>query len=288
MATMRWGLAAVTTVAAVAALARPAATTAATQRAEPLPKALVGVGITEHPGVKIPLDLQFTAEDGRPVLLSQYFDGRRPVILTLNYYRCPMLCGLLLNGLVEGLKGLAWTPGKEFEVVTLSIDPLETHTLAMLKKESILTELGRPGAAAGWHFLTGEEKPIRALADAVGFGYRYDRDLQQYAHPAGIFILTPDGRTARVLYGVAFEPRTLKLSLAEASEGKVTSTADQILLFCYHYDASSGRYVLAANNIMRAGGVATALLVGVWLAAAWRRSAHQRTHARLGADAPGR
>ena len=270
---------------ATAAQARPAALAAATQRSEPLPAALVGVGITEHPGAKVPLDLQFTAEDGRPVRLSQYFDGRRPVILTLNYYRCPMLCGLLLNGLVEGLKGLTWTPGTEFEVVTLSIDPLETHTLAMLKKESYLTELGRPGAAAGWHFLTGEAEPIKALADAVGFGYRYDTGLQQYAHPAGIFILTPDGRTARVLYGVAFEPRTLRLALAEAGDGKVGSTAEQVLLFCYHYDANAGRYVLAASNIMRAGGATTALVVGLWLAAAWRRSAHQRTQSRLDADA---
>lgn len=275
-------------MAAVAALVRPAATAAATQRSEPLPAALVGVGITERPGLRIPLDLQFTAEDGRQVRLSEYFDGRRPVILTLNYYRCPMLCGLLLNGLVNGLKEMAWTPGKEFEVVTLSIDPLETHTLAMLKKESFLTELGRPGAAAGWHFLTGEAKPIKALADAVGFGYRYDSGLQQYAHPAGIFILTPDGRTARVLYGVAFEPRTLKLALTEAGEGKLGSTAEQILLFCYHYDANAGRYVLAASNVMRVGGATTALVVGIWLAAAWRRSANQRTRARLDADAAGR
>ena len=266
----------VTVVLALAALAPPVAA----QRAEPLPKQLEGVGITEHPGARVPLDLEFAAEDGRPLRLSQVISGSKPVILTLNYYRCPMLCGLLLSGLLDGLKQLPWTPGKEFEIVTVSIDPLETPKLAMLKKESYLTDYGRPGAAGGWHFLTGKDATIKALTGAVGFGYRYDEERQQYAHPAGIFLLTPDGRVARVLYGVVFEPKTLKLGLTEAGEGKIGSTTDQALLFCYHYDANAGRYVVAASNFMRLGGAATALVVGVWLMTAWRRGAHSHTHMR--------
>ncbi|OYV92863.1 MAG: hypothetical protein B7Z68_09530 [Acidobacteria bacterium 21-70-11] len=281
---VRRGVLAVVTAAVLAGLAGRAA---AVQRAEPLPKALEGVGITEHLGARIPLGLEFTAEDGTPVLLSRYFDGKRPVILTLNYYRCPMLCGLMLNGLVDGLKGLSWTPGKQFEVVTLSFDPLETHTLAMLKKESFISELGRPAAAAGWHFLTGSQANIKALTDAVGFSYRYDEKLQQYAHPTGIFLLAPDGRITRVLYGVTFPPRTLKLALTEAGEGKVGSAGDQILLYCFHYDSNAGRYVLAANNLMRLGGVATVLVVGVWLGVAWRRSANKHADSRAETNASG-
>ena len=166
--------------ACVAAVAVAFAPWARAQRAEPLPKGLEGVGITEHPGARVPLDLEFVAEDGRPVKLSQFITGAKPVILTLNYFRCPMLCTLLLNGLVDGLRGLSWTPGNQFEVITLSFDPLETHTLAMLKKESYIGDLGRPAAAAGWHFLTGTQANIKALTDAVGFSYRYDEERQQY------------------------------------------------------------------------------------------------------------
>ena len=275
-------------IGALALAAAGFALPAAAQRAEPLPKQLEGVGITEHPGARVPLDLEFVAEDGRPVKLSQYISGKKPVILTLNYFRCPMLCTLLLNGMVDGLKELSWTPGKEFEIVTVSFDPLETPKLAMLKKESYITEFGRPAAAAGWHFLTGKEANIKALTGAVGFGYRYDEERQQYAHAAGIFLLKPDGRVARVLYGVVFEPRTLKLGLTEAGEGKVGSTTDQALLFCYHYDANAGRYVVAASNLMRLGGAATALVVGVWLVGAWRRGAHPRTRIRPETHVSGR
>ncbi len=258
-------------VGVLAVVAAGVASPAVAQRAEPLPKELEGVGITDRLGAQVPLGLEFTAEDGTPVRLSRYITGKRPAILTLNYYRCPMLCTLLLNGLTDGLKELAWTPGKEFEVVTVSIDPTETPKLAMLKKESYLTELGRPGAAAGWHFLTGNEANIRALASSVGFGYRYDEERQQFAHPAGIFLLTPDGKVARVLNGVVFEPKTLRLGLTEAGDGKVGTTSDQVLLYCFHYDSNAGRYVVAAGNIMRLGGLATAMVVGVWLFAAWRR-----------------
>jgi protein SCO1/2 len=247
------------------------------QRQEPLPKDLEGVGISEHPGARLPLDLEFTDEDGRPVRLAQYFPGDRPVILTLGYYSCPMLCTLVLNGLVDGLKAVAWTPGREFNIVTVSIDPRETPTLAKLKKENYLTEYGRVGAAAGWHFLTGREENIRKLADAVGFGYRYVKERGQYAHAAAIFVIAPDGRIARYLYGVLYQPKTVHLALAEAGQGKIGTTVDQVLLYCFHYDAQEGRYVLAATNLMRFGGATTALVVGVWLLTSWRRGARRQS-----------
>ncbi len=257
--------------AGIAVLFAVGAASALADRIEPAPKDLEGVGITEHAGARLPLDLQFVAEDGSTVKLGSYFDGRRPVILNLGYYRCPMLCGLVLNGLLEGLKELPWDVGKEFVVVTLSIDPLETPTLARFKKQTYLESYGRPGAAQGWHFLTGKEADIRRLADAVGFGYRYVPEREQYAHPAVLFVTTGDGRLARYLYGVLYAPGTLRMALAEAGEGKIGTTTDQILLFCFHYDSAQGRYVVAANVIMRIGGVLTILAVGGLLLYWWRR-----------------
>jgi protein SCO1 len=256
----------------VALLAVALAAPALAQRSEPLPRELEGVGITEVPGARIPLQLEFLDEDGRTVRLADYFAAGRPVILTLNYYRCPMLCGLMLNGLLDGLKRLDWTPGKEFEIVTVSFDPLETPTLARLKKQSYMEEYARPEAVAGWHFLVGQQENITALANAVGFHYRYDEERKQYAHAAGLFVATPDGRVARYLYGVVYEPRTLRLALTEAAHGDIGSSVDQLLLYCFHYDANQGRYVLAAETFMRLGGGATALILGLWLFTWWRRS----------------
>lgn len=240
------------------------------QRAEPLPKELEGVGIDERPGAQVPLDAVFLDEEGKKVKLGEFFGGK-PTILALVYYRCPMLCGLVLQGLLDGLKGLPATVGDEFNVVTVSIDPLETPTLAKLKKQTYLAEYGRAGAAGGWRFLTGEEREIRRVADSVGFHYRWNEERQEYAHAAGIFVLTPEGKVARTLYGVLYEPRTLKLAISEAREGK-SSLGEKIVLYCFHYDANEGRYVLAASRIMRASGVITALTVGGWLLVAWRRS----------------
>jgi protein SCO1/2 len=260
---------------AAAGLALACAVSAFAQRQEPLPKELEGVGIDERLGAVVPLDLEFTDEAGKRVRLGDYF-GRRPVILTLNYYECPMLCTLQLNGLIDGLGQLAWTPGDEFEIVTVSINPLETPTLARLKKQAYLAELGRPGAAGGWHFLVGSEKEIRALADAVGFHYRYNEQRREYVHAAGIMVTTPTGTLARYLYGVVYEPKSLRLAVLEAGEGKVGSAAEQLLLYCFHYDADAGRYVVAASNVMRAAGGLTALVLGVWLASAWVKGARRR------------
>ncbi|MFZ5788360.1 MAG: SCO family protein [Acidobacteriota bacterium] len=261
-------------VAVAAALALAGVTPVFAQRQEPLPRDLEGVGIEERLGVAIPLDLEFTDESGGRVRLGDFF-GRRPVVLTLNYYECPMLCTLQLNGLIEGIGQLPWTPGDEFEIVTVSINPLETPTLARLKKQAYLSELAKPGAASGWHFLVGSEANIRALADTVGFRYRYNEERREYVHAAGIMVATPSGILARYLYGVVYEPKSLRLAVLEAGEGKVGSAAEQFLLYCFHYDAEAGRYVVAASNVMRAAGGLTALVLGIWLATAWLRGSGQ-------------
>jgi len=248
----------------------------AAQPADYRPRSLEGVGITEHRDAQIPPDLAFVDESGRKVTLADYFDGDRPVILTLNYYRCPMLCTLQLNGLIEALKELNWTPGEQFEIVTVSIDPVETPTLAKAKKQSYLSEYGRPAAAKGWHFLTGRQKEIRHLAAVCGFDYKWNEDRREWMHAAALFVCTPDGRLSRYLYGVQFEPQTLRLSLVEASSGKIGSPLDQIILYCLHYDAGAGRYSLAALNLMRAGGAVTVVLVGTLLAVFWRRESRRR------------
>lgn len=245
-------------------------------RAEPLPPGLEGVGVTEKPESQVPLDAVFRDEDGREVRLGDFFRAGKPVILNLGYYGCPMLCGLVANGLVAGLKDLPWNAGQEFGVVTVSIDPNETPTLARLKKQSYLRELGRPVAAAGWHFLTGREPDIRALTEAVGFGFRWNEERREFAHAAVLIVLTPQGTVSRYLYGIEFDARTLRLSLVEAAEGKVGSPLDRILLYCFHYDASERRYALAAVKLMRAGGLVTALAVTGALALLWRREKRRR------------
>jgi protein SCO1 len=249
------------------------------QVAGPLPKELEGVGITEHLNVQLPLQLEFKDDDGKTVKLSDYFKGQRPVLLTLNYYRCPMLCTLQLNGLVEALKNMPWTAGEQFDIVTVSFDPRETPQLARLKKQSYVESYGRPGAAGGWHFLTGREENIKTLTDTVGFRYRYDQDAGQYIHVACAYVCTPDGRVSRYLYGVMYDPRTLRLSLLEAGEGKVGSTTDQILLYCFHYDPGKQAYTWAAMGLMRAGGITTMLVLGIVMAVLWRRDLARRKKA---------
>jgi protein SCO1/2 len=241
------------------------------QLAEQVPAVLQDVGITEHLDAKLPLDLEFRDENGGRVTLGEYFDGDRPVILTLNYYKCPMLCGLMLNGLVEGLGSMAWSPGEEFEIVTISINPLETPELALAKKQNYLKLLDRPAAAAGWHFLTGRELEIKRLAETVGFAYSYDPETGEYAHAAAVMVCTPDGRVARYLYGIEYPAQKLKFALLEAAEGTVGSTLDQLILYCYHYDPTNRRYSPVAMNIMRLGGGATALILGTTLGVFWLR-----------------
>jgi protein SCO1/2 len=266
-------------IAVLAAALAAAAGLAPPQVASQAVPALGKVGVEEHLDAHLPLELEFLDEDGRSVRLGDYFDGARPVILTLNYYRCPMLCGLQLNGVVAGMEEMDWTPGVEFEMVTVSIDPLETPELAQAKKENYLKRYQRPAAARGWHFLTGRQDNIERLAETVGFGYTYDVSSGQYAHAAAIFVITPDGRVARYLYGIEYPPQSLKLALMEASQGEIGSAFDQLIMYCYHYDPASRRYAPVAMNIMRVGGGATALLLGVTLGTWWLRESRRRRRA---------
>ncbi len=242
--------------------------------ADPLPRELAGMNIVEHLDAQIPPDLEFKDQAGRSVRLGDYFDGQRPVVLVLNYNRCPMLCGIILNELLRSMQELDWTAGEQFRVVSLSFDPLETPELANVKRQNYLREYGRPAADIGWDFLVGRQAPIQTVLDTTGFPVRWSDRSKQYIHPACLIILTPEGRISRYLYGIYYESRTLKLSLLEAAQGKVGSTIDRILLFCYHYDASEGRYSVAAMNLVRAGGVLTMLLIGIMLLTFWRRERH--------------
>jgi protein SCO1/2 len=229
------------------------------------PAILEGVGIEEHLGRQIDLNLTFTAENGYPVALSEYFHKGKPVILDLIYYSCPNLCTLVLNGQTAAMRELLpWTPGNEYEVVTISIDPNESFDLARKKKAIYLSSFDHP--APGWHFLCDRDGNAKKLAETVGFKYRWDERTQQFAHAAGIMVLTPEGKAARYLYGATFHPRDLRFSLAEASENRSTMAVQKLLLFCYHYDPQAAGYVLFATNIMRAGGILTVFLIGFFLA----------------------
>jgi protein SCO1/2 len=243
---------------------------AAGLRAEqPLPAQLEGVGINEKLGQPVDLNLTFTAENGYPVALKEFFHKGKPVILDLVYYSCPMLCTLVLNGQTTALANIPGTVGKDFEVVTISIDPTETFGLAQQKRAAYLEQYGRP--TNGWHFLVDRDGNVKKLAEQVGFRYRYDEQQKQYAHTAAIMVLTPEGKMSRYLYGIKFNPRDLRLALAEAAESKFSISVDRVLLYCYHYDPQAHGYVLFATNLMRAGGVLTVLVLGVVLFRLWRR-----------------
>lgn len=237
-----------------------------------LPNELEGVGITEHLGDKVKIgELHFKDETGKTVQLSEYFQKDHPVLLNLVYFECPSLCTFVLNGLMKSLKKLDWTAGDKFEIVTLSIDPNEDSELAKDKKEAYLKDYGRPQAETGWHFLTGEKAQIEALAAQVGFGYKYVPEEKQYAHSAAIFILTPEGKISRYLYGIEYSAQDLRLSLLEASRGKIGTVVDRLLLFCYRYDPKTRKYSVYLSRLMQAGCGGTVLVFGGYLAIFWRR-----------------
>ncbi len=238
------------------------------------PPALEGVGIDQKLNYQVPLDLHFTDESGHSVRLGQYFNGK-PVVLSLVYYRCPMLCNLVMNGELRAFRGLPLTIGKDFEVITVSFDPKETPGIAAAKKATYVDGYNRSGAAEGWHFLTGQQDQIRALADAVGFHYKWDPQTNQWAHASGIMLLTPQGRLARYQFGIEYSSKDLRLGLVEASNEKIGSPTDKILLFCFHYDPAKGKYTFAAMNALRAGGSATVLVLGAFLFINLRRERRQ-------------
>lgn len=234
-----------------------------------VPEELKGVDIIENLDAQLPLDARFVDDAGRQVSLRDYFDGKRPVLLQLGYNRCPMLCSLVLNGTFDGLKGVDWTPGNEFELVSVSIDPTETAMLAKAKKESYLADFDRAGAAPGVHFLTGTEVMSKAVADAVGFQYKRQPD-GEYAHAAAIFLIKPDGKISRYMYGAKFEPKDLRMGLLEASQGRIGTTLDRFILWCHIYDPDARGYVLQARKVMTIGGAVTLVALGLGLGAFWR------------------
>ncbi len=235
-----------------------------------LPPVLRSVGFDQRLDGQVPLDLPFRDEAGGAVRLGDYFDTK-PVILVLAYFKCPMLCTEVLNGLVRTMLDLPLDLGKDFRIVTVSFDPRETPELAAAKKKTYLERYGHRGAEDGWHFLTGEEASIKRLTEAVGFRYTYDPRTDKFAHASGILVLTPTGRISRYFYDIRYSPRDLRLGLVEASAGRIGSRVDQILLYCFHYDPVEGKYGPTIMTFVRLGGVLTLLAVGLFLAVLWRR-----------------
>lgn len=228
------------------------------------PELLKEVGIDQKLNDSIPLNLTFRDEHGNQVELAQFFTGK-PVILTLVYYNCPMLCTQVLNALDRSLETIPLDMGKDYTVVTVSIDPTDTPRLAEVKQALYTGMYNRPGSQYGWHFLTGQDPQIKQLADSVGFRYAFDPDSHQYAHASGIMVLTPAGKISKYFYGVTYPARDLRLGLVDASQEKIGTVADQLLLFCYHYDPHTGKYGLLISRVLQLGGVATVLIGGICL-----------------------
>lgn len=239
------------------------------------------IDVEEHLGELVPGNIRVTDEQGVEKQLADYFGKGKPVLLTLAYYNCPMLCTFVLNGLVQGMQQIPWQAGEQFEVLTVSIDPTENAELAANKKQVYLSTLNRPGAEKGWTFATSDQANITRLAEAVGFKYYYDEEMKQYAHPAVSYVLTDNGKISRYLYGIEYKPKDLRLALLEAGEGKVGTTLDKLILFCYHYDPDSRGYVLFASNVMKIGGVLTLIVLATFLLVFWRRERRKRLRLEL-------
>ncbi len=251
---------------ALAALVYPRAASA---KDTSVPAELQGIDIEERPGSPLPRDITLQDQSGRPVKVGEYLDGKRPVVLILAYYECPMLCTLVITGALEEMKKLRWTAGDEYRVVVVSFDPRDTAESAARKRLNYVDAYGRPVAEKGWDFLVGDEAQVKALAAAAGFHYRWDEGQKQFAHAAGAFVYTPDGRLSRTLYGITFPG--LKLALLEASEGKIGTVMDRVLLFCFHYDPLARGYVIATTRLVRASGALTLAALALWLLRFWRR-----------------
>ena len=233
------------------------------------PPRLENVGIEQHLDAQVPPALTFRDETGKTVKLGDYF-GHKPLILNLVYYNCTMLCGEALAGLSSAMRLVKFDVGNEFDVITVSFDPRETPEMAAAKKKDYVARYSRPNAAAGWHFLTGQQDSINALTKVVGFQYQYDAKSNQYAHATAIMVLTPQGRISRYFYGVDFPPKDLRMGLVEASQGKIGNAVDAVLLYCYHYNPETGKYGAMVSNILRLTAAATVLIMGIFLFILWR------------------
>ena len=239
---------------------------------------LKGVGVDQHLDAQVPMNLEFRDENGKSVHLGDYF-GKRPVILNLAYYGCTMLCGEVQSGVIGSLKAVNFTPAKDFDIVTVSFDPRETPEMAMAKKKSLLLRYRREGAEQGWHFLTGDQHNIEALTKSVGFDYQFDPHSMQWAHAAAVMVLTPQGKISKYFYGIEFAPKDLRFGLIEASQDKIGTLVDQMLLYCYHYNPATGRYGAVIMNVLRVAGAATALILGGFVLIMFRRDPSLQTGA---------
>jgi protein SCO1 len=226
-----------------------------------VPPQLLDVTFEQRLNQQLPLDARFHDETGRAVALGDYF-GRRPVVLAFVYYQCPMLCTQVMNGVSSALKVVPFTPGQEFDVVFISFDPRDTPQAAAAKKQALLSDYQQIATAGGWHFLTGDETSIRQVTSAAGFSYRWDEPTRQFAHVSGVLVTTADGRLSRYFYGIEYSPKELRMALVESAGGKIGSAVDKLLLYCYHYNPTTGRYGAIAMNLVRLGGVVTLLCLG--------------------------
>jgi protein SCO1 len=243
------------------------------------PPMLRDLGLDQRLNEQLPLDAAFRDESGNAVALRQYF-GSKPVVLALVYYRCPMLCSEVLTGLTSSLMAVKFSAGREFNVVTVSIDPGDTPVTAAAKRDFYVRRYHREGAAQGWHFLTGDQPSIDALTKAVGFRYRYDAANKQFMHASGIMLVTPEGKLSRYFYGIEYSPRDLQLGLVEASHNKIGGLAEQVLLFCYHYDPTTGRYTPVVLNVVRAGGLVTVVFLGTFIGMMLRKESQTKKQGR--------
>lgn len=235
------------------------------------PAILKEIGVDEKLGDTIPMDLEFVNSDGQTVRLSDLIEEGKPVLLNPLYYECPILCGLVLDAVFNVVKELAWSPGRDYTIISFSIDPKETSEMAANSKEIYISRLGRTGSENGWHFLTGDEESIKKLTDSIGFRYKYDELTGEYLHLASIMMISPQGTITRYLYGAAFREFDLRNALNEAADGTIGSAMDRILMYCFTYDPSSQSYVPVAMNIMKLGGLATVIFLGIFLGVFWRR-----------------
>ncbi len=238
---------------------------------------LMNIDIVEHLGEKLPLNLKFIDDNGNPVMLGDYFGKDKPVLLTLGYYECPMLCNLVFNGVSDGIRQLGWIPGEKYQIISVSIDSTETPELAAAKKANYIGATEMPGAENGWHFLVGNQSQSKVLADAIGFKYYYVPERDEFAHAAAAYLISHEGVITRYLYGIQYTGRDLKLGLLEASDGKIGTTIDRIILYCFHYDPEAKSYVLMAQNVMKLGGLVSVIFLGVFVGTMWIRT-RQKTN----------
>jgi protein SCO1/2 len=245
--------------------------TAFAQLNQDKPAILNEIGVDEKLGDTIPLDLEFTDSNGKTVRIGDLIQEGKPLLLNPLYYECPTLCSLVLEGVFSAVEDMAWTPGIDYTIISFSIDPEEGTDLAAETRDTYLTDLDRRGAEDGWHFLTGREEEIRELTDAVGFRYKKDERTGEYLHMASVMMISPEGVITRYLYGTNFNEFDFRNGLYEAADGQIGTPVDQIVLYCFTYDPSTQSYVPVARNIMKLGGLATVIILGIFLTVLWRR-----------------